>query len=100
MTASAGLTREQLRDDVGGVVVDIVPVPWGTHMAYLTVGKVARELGVKPTVVSSLIYRRVVDVDRCPVVRGRRAIPRDLVPQIADELRSRGLLPAPVEVAG
>jgi hypothetical protein len=68
-------------------------------MACLTVGMVAQELGVKPTLVSSLIYRRVVDVDRCPVVRGRRVIPRDLVPRIADELSSRGLLPATAEVA-
>jgi hypothetical protein len=69
-------------------------------MAYLTVGMVARELGIKPTVVSSLIYRRVVDVNQCPVVRGRRIIPCALVSRIAEELRSRGLMPAAVEVGG
>ena len=37
---------------------------------------------VAPRVISDLFYARKLDVDRCPVVGGRRLIPRDYFPAL------------------
>jgi hypothetical protein len=54
---------------------------------YLTVGEAARELGCLPSVISNAIYRGAIDPRRCPLLGGRRHIPRDYLPQIAKLLR-------------
>jgi hypothetical protein len=65
---------------------------------YLTVSEVASELerrlevAVPPRILSDLIYQRLLPIDRCPIVGGRRLIPPDLVPAIEAKLRERGVL--------
>jgi hypothetical protein len=64
----------------------------------LTVSEVARDIegrtgqAVSPQDVSNLIYRRVLDHRRCPMVGRVRAIPPDYVPQIEQVLHQRGIL--------
>jgi hypothetical protein len=60
---------------------------------FLTVSQVADGEGVRPRDISDLLYGRRVDVSRCPLVSGRRLIPRDLLPAIRAALRSAGKLP-------
>lgn len=61
-------------------------------MSYLGVGEVARELGVKPQVISDLIYKNAIDADRCPLICNRRMIPVEIVPAIRLELERRGFI--------
>lgn len=51
---------------------------------YLTVGAAARQIGALPADISQMFYRRVLDDEACPVVRGRRMIP----PEYVDVIRS------------
>ena len=60
-------------------------------MSYLTVSEVARRLHVRPRAVSDLFYQRALSDERCPVVGGRRLIPRDYLPAVAGALRQRGV---------
>jgi hypothetical protein len=70
---------------------------------FLTVSEIARELeqeygvaGVAPKIISDLLYQRKVDVHTCPVVAGRRLVPRGLMPDVLRALRERGLaIPEP-----
>jgi hypothetical protein len=71
---------------------------------YLFVSQAARELGsqlgaeVRPQDLSNLFYRRALRVDLCPVIAGRRLIPREylasikafLVRRVPRQKRSRG----------
>jgi hypothetical protein len=57
---------------------------------YLSVSDVARELDARPQDVSQLFYRRLLRDDSCPVIAGRRAIPRTLLPEIARTLKRAG----------
>ena len=65
---------------------------------FLTVSDIAREveqtygLEVSPKIISDLLYQRKVDVHSCPVVAGRRLVPRGLLPAILRALRERGLM--------
>jgi hypothetical protein len=65
----------------------------------LTVSDVARalsqELGVAvgPRDISDLFYKRLLRDDLCPIVGGRRLIPRGYLPEILETLRSRGAIP-------
>lgn len=58
---------------------------------YLSVGDVARRLGVSPRRITDLYYSGRVRSDRCPVIAGRRLIPPDMVEVIAMALRRLGV---------
>jgi len=56
-------------------------------MSYLSVSEAARRLGARPQDISGLLYRRVLRDDLCPVIGGRRMIPEDYLPLVAQALR-------------
>jgi hypothetical protein len=71
----------------------------GVQMSeYVTVSDISREVkqehgvAVPPKTLSDLLYQRKVDVHACPVVAGRRLVPRGLVPAIIRALQERGLM--------
>ncbi len=55
----------------------------------VTEAKRRHGIQVSPRSVSDLFYARKLDVERCPVVAGRRLIPRDYVEVILAILRNR-----------
>ncbi len=57
----------------------------------LGVGRVARILGVKPSVITRLFYDGKLRGDLCPIVDGRRQIRPDYVRFIVFELRRKGI---------
>ena len=57
----------------------------------LGVSGVARLLGVKPSQITDLFYKRQLRDDLCPIVAGRRLIPPSYVRIIAMELRRKGI---------
>ncbi len=57
----------------------------------LSVGQVARRLGVRPSQITQLFYEQRLRDDLCPIVAGRRLIPPDYVSVIAMELRRKGI---------
>ena len=57
----------------------------------LSVGDVARILHVRPAQITQLFYERRLRDDLCPIVGGRRLIPRSCVAVIAMELRRKGV---------
>jgi hypothetical protein len=61
-------------------------------MGFVTVGDLARRYNVSPPIITNLFYYRKLDVNRCPIVGGRRLIPKDYVGIIEEKLRSIGLL--------
>jgi hypothetical protein len=61
-------------------------------MDFLSVSQVARQVGAKPKVISDLLYQRELRDDLCPIVAGRRLIPRSYVTTIREALIERGLL--------
>ena len=56
----------------------------------LAVSEAARVIGAKPRDVSNLFYRRELRDDLCPLVGGRRVIPREYLPEIERVLRRAG----------
>ena len=60
-------------------------------MAPLSVGEVAKRLGVRPSKITQLFYECRLRDDLCPIVAGRRLIPPDYVDIIAMELRRKGV---------
>jgi hypothetical protein len=62
---------------------------------FVFISEAARELreklgvAVRPHEITNMFYRGELSDDLCPIVGGRRLIPRDYLPQIADHLRSR-----------
>ncbi len=64
----------------------------------LTVTDAADELSaqagemIRPRDISDLLYKRILDVNRCPIVGDRRMIPRDYLPTVLEVLRMRGLI--------
>jgi hypothetical protein len=56
---------------------------------YVGVSEIASRYGVPPRVISDLLYGRVLDDQRCPLVAGRRLIPVDYLPVIGAVLRDR-----------
>lgn len=60
---------------------------------YVTVSEAAREIGrkagvvISPRTISDLFYKRLLRDDLCPIVGGRRLIPRDYLPDIEAVLR-------------
>jgi hypothetical protein len=59
-------------------------------MDYVSVSEAARELGEKPKTLSDLFYQRELSNDLCPIVGGRRLIPRSYLPTIRQILIERG----------
>jgi hypothetical protein len=65
---------------------------------HLTATHAATELSaqagvtVRPRDISDLLYKRILDVDRCRIVGDRRMIPRDYLPTVLEVLRMRGLI--------
>jgi len=53
------------------------------------IGALADELGVNPSALSNLIYRRSEFRKKCPLIGGRRQVPREIVPRIAEALKRR-----------
>lgn len=60
---------------------------------FVTVGEAARHLDIPPAKITGLFYRRALDVRRCPLIGGRRMIPREYVGEIAAVLIARGMKP-------
>ena len=60
-------------------------------MDYLSVGDVAKRLGVMPTQVTGLFYKGQVRGDECPIIAGRRLIPPKYIDVIAMVLRRQGV---------
>jgi hypothetical protein len=60
---------------------------------------VARQLGVAPRLLADLFWQGKIDHFRCPVIRRRRLIPKDYVPEIKAILVRLGHLPAAETVA-
>ncbi len=54
---------------------------------YLYLTEVADVLGVAPKVLSDLLYRGIIDRQRCPLLGRRRAIPVDYLPEVLAALR-------------
>jgi hypothetical protein len=61
-------------------------------MDFLSVSEVARQLETKPKTISDLLYQRELRDDLCPIVGGRRLIPRSYLPIIREVLIDRGFL--------
>jgi len=61
---------------------------------YVFTGDVAYELATNPIHITALFYRRLLDNDRCRVVRGRRLIPRAYIPEIRQKLIEHGYMKA------
>ncbi len=57
----------------------------------LSVGDVARRLGVPPRQITNMFYNRRLRDDLCPVFAGRRVIPLAYVKVISRELRKMGV---------
>jgi hypothetical protein len=60
---------------------------------HFAVSEVARRYSVPPRVISDLFYARRLDDRVCPIVSGRRLIPRHYLPQLEAVLRDAGHLP-------
>jgi hypothetical protein len=66
-----------------------------TETEFTTVGVrdlAGRGSSVRPRDITDLFYGGLLPADRCPVLAGRRLIPRDLVPLVEARLRERGRL--------
>jgi hypothetical protein len=65
---------------------------------YLSVSEAARQLSeehgieVRPQDLSNLLYHRAIPDGLCPMVGGRRLVPRDCLPVIVAALLDRGLI--------
>ncbi len=70
------------------------------RMDLLSVGDVARQLGVRPAQITSLFYERRLRDDLCPVVAGRRLIPPAYVEMIEMALKRKGIQVQPTDKAG
>ena len=70
---------------------------------YLTVtlaaGILSEQIGkmIPPTVLSDLLYKRVLDVRRCPLIGDRRMIPADYLPKIIEVLQRRGVVSSSIK---
>jgi hypothetical protein len=59
-------------------------------MSHLSVSEAARELNARPRDISELFYKRELNDDLCPIVGGRRLIPRDYLPVLRMVLKRHG----------
>ena len=60
-------------------------------MKLLSVGDVARRLGVRPAQITQLFYERKLRDDLCPIVGGRRLVRPEYVAVIAAALHRKGI---------
>lgn len=53
--------------------------------------EVERQVGVPipPRIISDIIYQRKVDVRDCPIIAGRRLVPRSLIPEFVRVIQRR-----------
>jgi hypothetical protein len=65
----------------------------------LTVSEAAREILANPRDITRLFYDRKLRDDICPIVRGRRQIPRSYLDEIRAALRRAGCQVGAEEVA-
>lgn len=69
-------------------------------MPLLSVGDCAREISTQykvqlhPKVISDAFYAGQVDSSTCPIVAGRRMVPREFLPNLVAALRRAGKLKA------
>ena len=67
---------------------------YSTVSDIVDLAKARHGIDVSPRVVSDLLYQRRVDVGRCPIVGGRRLIPRDyvdvIIEALLDQIRTKG----------
>jgi hypothetical protein len=61
-------------------------------MSFLSVAEAAKIAGCPRRAISDAIYRGHLDEGRCPVVAGRRLIPRDYLPDVIRILAERGVI--------
>jgi hypothetical protein len=47
---------------------------------------------ISPRMISDLLYRRILDTARCPIIGDRRMIPPDYLPELLSVLRERGFV--------
>lgn len=59
---------------------------------FFTVGDLARLVGAPPRAISDAFYARQLNDELCPVIGGRRLIPREYVSEVRRVLRERGKL--------
>jgi hypothetical protein len=60
------------------------------EMNYLSITQAAVELGIKPRIISDLLYARALDLNRCPVFAGRRVIEMSYLPALRRVLVQHG----------
>ncbi len=58
----------------------------------ISVGDVARILGLRPSRITQLFYERKIPDENAPIVCGRRLIPPALVPEIKRQATLKGWL--------
>lgn len=58
-----------------------------SQIPYVTVSQVAAQEECPPRWISDMLYRRHVDLSRCPLVGRVRLIPRDLLPSIREQVQ-------------
>ena len=61
---------------------------------YISLSKAAAKLGVKPKLLSDLIWAHAIDTTHCPLIGRTRCIPVDLLPVIREVLVEKGKLAA------
>lgn len=54
-----------------------------------TVSDAANMLNVRPRIISDLFYQRTLDGKRCPLIGGRRLIPKGYLPVIKAAIQER-----------
>ena len=66
---------------------------WAGCMSLISISQAAEELRVPPRAISDLFWQGQLDRNCCPVVAGRRVIPRDYLPAIRAVLVAKGKIP-------
>ncbi|MDZ4685012.1 MAG: hypothetical protein SH850_07970 [Planctomycetaceae bacterium] len=57
-----------------------------------TATTIARQHNIAPRIISDLFYSRHLNDAECPIVNGRRIIPREYVGEVERVLRDRGII--------
>lgn len=59
-------------------------------MNFLSITQAADAIGVRPRIISDLIYARAVDLARCPMFGNRRIVEASYLPALRQLLVQRG----------